>query len=177
MTSFIEGDRVVLRPVEEDDLAFVRDGANDPEIRRAAGGQSFPTNLHAEREYWTDATEDPTAVHLIIEAGGERVGAVELDPLDRETGTATVAYWIASDHRREGYARETLELVCAYVFDECRLHRLQAEVFGFNEASRELLESAGFREEGVHREDDFVDGAYVDTHHFGLLEREWRERE
>jgi len=37
--------------------------------------------------------------------------------------------------------------------------------------------SLGFTEEGRIRKDRFIDGEYVDTVQYGLLRREWRERE
>jgi hypothetical protein len=40
-----------------------------------------------------------------------------------------------------------------------------------------MLTSLGFVEEGVGREDGFLDGDYHDTHYFGVLDREWRERD
>ena len=46
-------------------------------------------------------------------------------------------------------------------------------MFEFNDASRRLLESMGFTEEGVHRDTEFVDGEFQDTHWYGLLEDEW----
>jgi len=45
-----------------------------------------------------------------------------------------------------------------------------------NDASRGLLESLGFSEEGRIRKDRFIDGEYADTIHYGLLREEWQER-
>lgn len=61
-----------------------------------------------------------------------------------------------------------------YAFDQLRLHKVTARVFAFNEASQRLLETVGFTEEGVQREQVFIDGEYQDTHWYGLLAREWR---
>jgi RimJ/RimL family protein N-acetyltransferase len=51
-----------------------------------------------------------------------------------------------------------------------------ANAFAANDASRTMLESIGFVEEGVGREDAFFDGEYHDTHYFGVLEDEWDVR-
>lgn len=69
-----------------------------------------------------------------------------------------------------------LELVVGYAFEELRLHRVSATAFATNERAMARLRATGFREEGVTREDAFVGGEHADTHHFGLLEDEWRER-
>jgi RimJ/RimL family protein N-acetyltransferase len=173
---FLEGESVRLRPLHESDLAFVTAGVNHPAVRSRVG-QSVPTTLARERRYVEELDERTDAVQVLVVADRERVGVVELDPIDREAGVAELAFWVHPDHRRRGYAREAVELVVGYAFDELRLHKVTASAFAPNEASRGLLESLGFVEEGVGREDAFLDGAYRDTHYYGLLEREWRARE
>lgn len=195
--TFLSGDRVTLATVEADDVEFLRDGVNDPQIRVPAG-QVLPSNEHQERKWFEEASTSEDVVQLLVVVDGDeandgdadsdagtseasddrRAGVVELDPIDRETGTADVAYWLRPEFRRNGYAREALELVVDYAFSQLRLHRVNAAVYDFNERSMRLLESVGFTAEGVQRENAFVDGAYRDTHYFGMLEGEWeRERE
>ena len=53
---------------------------------------------------------------------------------------------------------------------------MTANAYASNDRSRRLLGAVGFVEEGVGRADAFVGGAYEDTHYYGLLEPEWRER-
>jgi RimJ/RimL family protein N-acetyltransferase len=75
-------------------------------------------------------------------------------------------------------------LLCVYFPDEqsaCAVFRtydypaVDAVAHDFNEASRGLLGSLGFEEEGTIRRDRFIDGEYVDTYHYGLLREDWRE--
>jgi len=69
---FLEGDTVALVTLEEEDLEFVRDGVNHPEVRTPVG-QSFPTNLADERRYWEAANEDPEVVSVLARVGAYRV--------------------------------------------------------------------------------------------------------
>jgi RimJ/RimL family protein N-acetyltransferase len=170
--TFVEGDRVSLHPIEEDDLEFVTEGVNHPQVRPLVG-QSFPTPLARERRYYEEMNQRTDAVQVLITADGDRVGVVELDPVDHETGVAELGVWIHPDRHRRGYAREAVELVVDYAFAELRVHKVTANAYAGNEASRGMLESVGFVEEGVGREDAFFDGAYHDTHYFGVLEGEW----
>ena len=172
---FVAGERVTLRPVEEDDLEFVTEGVNHPQVRPFVG-QSFPTSLDRERRYLEEMNERLDAIQVIAVAEDERVGVVEFDPIDRETGVAEIGFWIHPDHHGQGYGREALCLLVAYAFDELRIHKVTANAYDVNAASRGLLESVGFIHEGVGREDAFLDGEYHDTHYYGLLEREWRGR-
>ena len=63
-----------------------------------------------------------------------------------------------------------------YAFDHLQLQKVTARAFEFNERSQRLLKKVGFTEEGVQREQVFIDGEYQDTHWYGLLAREWRDR-
>lgn len=174
----LEGERVTLNTVEEEDIQLLRDGVNDPRVRIAAG-QVLPSNGVQEREWFEETSTSPDVLQLLVvvdtEAGHDdtRAGVVEFDPIDRETGTVDVAYWLRPGFRGNGYGREALELMVDYAFSQLRLHRVNAAVYDFNEASMRLLDSVGFTAEGVQRENAYVDGAYRDTHYFGILEDEW----
>lgn len=171
--AFLEGEQVSLHTIEEEDLTFLQRHVNDPSVWRAIG-RSRPVNGQGEREFFEEVVCGDDSVNLLVVADDEPAGTVGLRTGDRAAGTAQIGYWIARDHRREGYGREATELVVGYGFDQLGLHRIAARVFEFNEASMRLLERVGFTHEGVHREDEFIDGAYRDTHWYGLLEGEWR---
>ncbi|MFC6940504.1 GNAT family protein [Salinirubellus sp. GCM10025818] len=173
---FVAGDRVTLRPIEEADLDFLTEGVNHPEVRPFVG-QPFPTSVARERRYLEELNERTDAVAVLAVAGDERVGVVEFDPVDREAGVADLAIWMHPDHHGSGYGSEATELMLDYAFDELRVHKVTAEAYDVNAASRGLLESIGFTREGVGREDAFFDGEHRDTHYYGVLEGEWRDRE
>lgn len=172
--AFIEGEVVSLRPVEESDLEFVQGGVNHPAVRPYLGG-SVPTSVDQERGYLEAFNDRDDAVQLLVESADVPVGVVELDPIDWQAGVADLAVWVHPDHQGQGYAREAVGLVCAYAFDELRLHKVTADAYAVNEASRALFESLGFTQEGVGREDAFLEGRHQDSVYFGLLEDEWRD--
>ncbi|WP_455449831.1 GNAT family N-acetyltransferase [Natrinema thermotolerans] len=175
-STFLPGDRVDLRPIEEDDLEYLRDAINDPAIWRPIGG-SRPINRTQEQEFFENVVCADDGVHLLITADGEPVGTIGLREIDWEAGRGEIGYWIDPDEHGQGYGTEATELMVAYAFDQLGLHRIEAHVFAFNEASQRLLESVGFAREGTSRESQFVDGEYHDTHWYGLLEDEWRDRQ
>lgn len=170
---FQSGDRVALHTVEEEDLdAFAR-ARNDPDVRLPLALE-LPSNRDALEEYYEETISAEEGVHLLACVDGEPVGAVMLLEADQSSGTGDLAYWILPEFQGEGYATAALGLLMEYAFEELRLHRLQADVLATNDASRGLLESLGFAEEGRFRERGFQDGAYVDVLRFGLLAPAWR---
>ncbi|WP_440771872.1 GNAT family N-acetyltransferase [Natronorubrum sp. DTA28] len=170
---FLSGDRIDLRPIEEDDLEFLQREINDPRIWRAIG-RSRPVNGPQEREFFENVVCDDDTVNLLIVADSSPVGTIGLNAIEWETRQAEIGYWIAPEHHGQGYGTDAATRLVAYGFDQLGLHKITARVFEFNEPSRRLLESVGFTREGVHRDDVFVDGAFQDTYWYGLLEDEWR---
>ncbi|AFZ72852.1 GNAT family N-acetyltransferase [Natronobacterium gregoryi] len=173
-STFLPGDAVDLRPIEEDDLEFFRDAINDPQVWRPIGG-SRPLNLEQEREYFEDVVCSDDGVQLLIVADGSPVGTIGLHDIDWEADSAEIGYWLEPDAHDQGYGTEAAALLVGYGFDQLGLHRIRAHVFEFNDASQRLLESIGFIREGTKRESQFIDGEYQDTYWYGLLEEEWRE--
>ncbi|MFC5970296.1 GNAT family N-acetyltransferase [Halomarina salina] len=165
--TFLGGDRVELRTVEADDLDFLRETTNHPDVRRNLGS-STPTNGHAEREWFERMSADDDAQFLVW-ADDERVGTVGLHDFRPGWGLAETGYFFHPDHWGNGYATEALELVCGYGFRERRLNKVAARTFAFNEASGRVLEKVGFSQEGTHRNEAFERGEHVDLLYWGLL--------
>lgn len=176
--AFLAGEAVDLRTFEEEDVAFVRDGVNDHRVWRSLGGQVTPTNLATERRFFEDESRDDETVTFVVTTRGdgpgevERLGVVELNDVEWDRARAEVAFWIAPDRQAGGYGRDALSTLVDYAFDQLGLHKLAAEAFATNEASVHLLESVGFEREGRLREEEFVDGEWVDVIRYGLLAEE-----
>ena len=85
------------------------------------------------------------------ENGGEELlGAITLDNIRRGPAMAgTLGYWIGEPFARQGFMREALMAVVHHAFTRLDLSRLEAACLPENAASRGLLESAGFKYEGV----------------------------
>lgn len=175
--AFLRGDAVVLRTVEEADLELLQAQVNDPRIWRPIG-RSRPMNHEEEREFFENEMRADDTVYLLIAVDSTPVGRINFDSIDWEAKTAEIGYWIAPEHQEKRYGLEAVELLVAYGFDQLGLHKIAARVFAFNEASKRLVENAGFSQEGIHRDDEFIDGEYHDAYWYGLLESEWSaERE
>lgn len=171
---FLEGDRVTLRPIEEEDLEFLQAQVNDPRIWRAIG-RSRPINADQERDFYENVVCSDGNVTLLIAVDSTPIGTSGLNGIDLEARTAEIGYWVAPEYHEQGYGTEATDRVVQYAFDQLGLHRIAARVFEFNEPSQRLLESLGFTQEGIHREAEFVDGEHRDVYWYGLLEDEWRE--
>lgn len=171
--AFLTGDRVTLCTAEQSDATFLQEAVSDPRVWRAVG-RNTPYNLEQEQEFFQAVFCDQSTIHLLVTVEDEPIGVVAFEGIDKEVGTAEINYWIVPAHWGNGYATEAADRLIQYGFRQRNLHKIVARVSEFNDASKRVLEKLGFTEEGVQREQEFIDGEYQDRHWYGLLKREWR---
>ncbi|MEQ8951827.1 GNAT family protein, partial [Parvibaculum sp.] len=68
-----------------------------------------------------------------------------------------------------GYVTAAVRALVPYVFEELRLHRLQAACLPENERSRAVLRKCGFTEEGIARGYLRINGAWRDHVVYAIL--------
>jgi RimJ/RimL family protein N-acetyltransferase len=175
--TFLEGDRVTLRVPREEDVDFLLEHENAPDVRatRSAFLPTGPDDVRRRLGGTLGRNDDTLA--LMVHAEGTPVGHVYLireKPNDRTYRRAELAYWIASEAQGNGYATDAARTVLDHGFDRLGLHKAVAKTFESNEASARVLEKLGFSREGVFRDEAFVGGEWQDMIRHGLLAEEWR---
>ncbi len=170
---FLEGEDIELRTVEEDDIEWMTENINDPEIRSYTT-MRYPANYEQEERWFEErvsGAED--TIHLKITEDGERKGLISLMNINKDSGNAEIGLWIAREEQGKGYGTKASKLITDYAFRELRLHRVFARAFEHNPASRKIWQNLGYREEGIMREHDFLDGEYRNLYIYGILRKEW----
>jgi RimJ/RimL family protein N-acetyltransferase len=72
-----------------------------------------------------------------------------------------------------GLATNVVMVLCRYGFSILGLNRLQIETLSDNVAMIAAAQKVGFVVEGTHRSASWVNGAFCDDMHLGLLASEW----
>ena len=107
----------------------------------------------ANRVYWSQRSiSSGSAVPLFLfrREDDALVGAITLDNIRRGPAqSGTLGYWTGQPYARMGYMREALQAMSHYAFERLDLSRLEAACLPENAPSRRLLESCGFKYEGV----------------------------
>lgn len=174
--TFLKGDQISLRLIDDADTPFLYATVNDPRISPLLFIQEKPPYSREQEREWIDrvnSREDTIA--LLICVDGDACGSVQLTDINRTVGTGTLSCVVAPTSQGHGYATAALRLLIRYAFDELRLHKLTARTYDINDPSRRVLEKLGFVEEGVHREEGFHEGEYRDVHYYGLINGEMAE--
>lgn len=92
-----------------------------------------------------------TAVFLEEKESGKLIGAIFLEDDDLRYGVESkcLSYFLAEEKARNGYMKEAMQAVMHYLFEEEKLECVSCRAFAPNTASRALLRSLGFRENGI----------------------------
>src|SRR6266571_2442749 len=74
-----------------------------------------------------------------------------------------------------GYGTEAMRVVLRYGFDALGLNKISLDVLEYNTRALRTYERLGFQREGVHREDIYKDGRFVNVMRMSILARELRD--
>ena len=162
-----------LRRAEPPDLPFLVDliGHDDVAAFLAAVSASDPDELRIE----LGRSREEPAYHgrLIAEVADttwEKVGSIAYEVVNRRSRIAYVsALAIAPSQTGKGLGAATARLALDYLLDEVGYHRVQCEIYRFNERALAVARRAGFTQEGVRRRAYWRRGAWVDGVLFGAV--------
>jgi RimJ/RimL family protein N-acetyltransferase len=165
-----------LRPATLADVDFLAELYADEDVRPwlASAGGYDAGNIRKQIERF-DA-EPGAGGLLVIELDGEPAGALAWERVNERSRIAHLGgLAIHPDFRGRRLADEAARLLQRQLIGELGFHRLQLEVYGFNERAQRHAERAGFVREGVKRKayrrgDDWVDGVL-----YGLIREDLEE--
>lgn len=147
---------VTLRALEPDDLEFLFQLENDPELWAVSEVLPAPISRHALREYLRHAgasLAEAGQMRLIITSEeNSPVGTLDLFDYSALHQRAGVGIAVLKHARRRGYAQAALAALLPYARQQLQLHQVYCTVAATNAASIKLFEKAGFRHVGVRHD-------------------------
>jgi RimJ/RimL family protein N-acetyltransferase len=161
---------VAIRRARRDDVDFLVEltthEAVDPFLaaRRATSWDDVMAEIERSQN-------EPDEFGLfIVEVGGEQAGAMGFEVANRRSRIARLGgLAIHPDFRGRRLADEAARLLARHLFDDLGFHRLELEIYGFNERAMRHAERSGFLREGVKRKAYDRHGEWVDGVLYGLI--------
>lgn len=99
-------------------------------------------------------------------------GVIMLGWIQAQHRSASVSYWLGEPFTGRGLATEALRLLARHAFTELGLNRLEISASVSNPASIAVATRAGFTEEGISREYEFINGHFEDHLRFSRLAKD-----
>ena len=172
----IAGGGFRLRPAVETDVAFLAELAARPEVADFLAAVS-PWSDEALRAGLAPRGDERAGERLVVEVsvsdGWVAAGGLGWTTANERSRVASVyGVMVAPEHRGRGLAERAVRALALHLLRERGFHRVQLEVYGFNETAQRLFERAGFVREGVRRRAYARHGGWADGVLFGLVQED-----
>jgi len=152
----ISTERLVLRPLDEDDIAALAEMMNDeqvaawtdvPQPYTEEGARSWITE-YAPTERTAGRGLDLAVTEFLTQ---RLVGIVQLTKANWHIRSTELSYIIAPWARGEGYAAEAALAIAQWLFREQKFERIELRTAADNAASQQVAQKIGCISEGVLR--------------------------
>ena len=161
---------ISIRRARADDLGFLLELVNHADVEPFLGGRAGRDREALEEELERSAA-DPTAYgRFVIEVDGERAGAMGFEAANRRSRIAHLERLaVHPKFRGRRVADDAARLLQRHLVEDLGYHRLQLEIYGFNERAQRHAERAGFVREGVRRRAYRRHGEWMDAVLYALI--------
>lgn len=172
----LNGDKVFLKLIEKEDLLKRVEWIND-EGNHQKTSFDWPTSVAKTEKWFQNQLLDNSKINFTIfeKKQNRPVGMVGLLNLDRINLKAEFYITIGEkEYRGRGIAKESIELILEYSFNEINLNKIYLTTFESNLAAKNLYKKCNFKYEGTLREEKKHQGILKNIEIYSILKKEWR---
>lgn len=163
--------KIILRPLHMDHIGHVMEWVNDPEVMGYFAGCQNRISFDEERMYMEsliNSNKDSVSSAFDAETG-EYVGQCSINQIHWPSENGRVFLVVTKKQQGKGYAEAMLAKLIEIARDSIRLHKLWLIVREDNDKSLARFVRAGFRIEGVLRDEYLVGGKYHNMIRMGMI--------
>jgi RimJ/RimL family protein N-acetyltransferase len=164
---------VSLRQIVEADMPFLFRLFTDP--RRChlwMRGRGVFDESGFERA-WAAWTSGSIAAKFVVASGGQPVGLIYDHDRTLEDGWTKATTVLQEESVGHGAGVTATALFMDWLFQNLPLRKVYHEVYAYNPSVVRIWRKLGLVEEGVFKQDRYLDGAYWDLHVFALYRDAW----
>lgn len=168
--------QIQIRQIEStDEAAFLAASARSVALH--GDWVSAPQNSEAFQTLLRKCADGRNASFLVTTGADELAGCINVNEIVRGAfQSAYLGYYAFAPHQCAGTMRAGLGLVIAHAFTKMQLHRLEANIQPDNTRSISLVESLGFRREGLSPRYLKIAGQWRDHLRYALTIEDWEAR-
>jgi RimJ/RimL family protein N-acetyltransferase len=176
VTDALEGEGFRIRRAGPADAAFWAGVAGHEEVEPFMAAISARDEEELVEAIRLSAEEPAFHGRFVVEVGGERAGVMAFDVANRRSRIAYLhAVMLEPRFRGRGIATAATRLLVRHLVFDLDYHRVQLEVYAFNERALRHFERAGFVKEGVRRKAYRRHGEWVDGINYGIVREDLEE--
>jgi RimJ/RimL family protein N-acetyltransferase len=164
---------IAIRRARPDDVDFLVALTTHDDVDPFLSARRVTSRDEVLEEIERSRAEPDDFGRFVIEVDGERAGAMGFAVSNKRSRVARLGgLAIHPDFRGRRISDEAARLFQRHLLHELGYHRLELEIYGFNERAMQHAERSGFVREGVKRKAYRRHGEWVDGVLFGLIEED-----
>lgn len=143
----IETERFLLRPFQDDDLAYVFQGLSNPEVTKYYGvSYSCIVDTRRQMNWFKSLEENNTGIWWAICTKFDHafVGAGGLNDHDPNNRKAETGFWLLPKYWGLGIMQEVMPAIVKYGFENLQINRIEGFVETRNLNCKKALDKLGF---------------------------------
>jgi RimJ/RimL family protein N-acetyltransferase len=161
---------ISIRRAASDDLDFLFELVNDDDVEPFLGGRAALDRASLLAEIERSTSEPEGYGRFVIEVDGARAGAMGFELVNAHSKIARLERLaVHPAFRGRRLADEAARQFQRHLLVDLGFHRLELEIYGFNERALRHADRSGFVREGVKRKAYLRHGEWVDAVLYSLL--------
>jgi RimJ/RimL family protein N-acetyltransferase len=173
----LEGERVVLRPIQSSDRERLYELVETIEVRALSHTDPpLPVSLEeieARDRRWIEERHTDSA-WFAIDVDAETIGMCGLHEIDHYHQRADVGIRIGKPYWGRGHGQDAVRTLVEYGFSQLNLAKISLQVLADDERAVGAYRNAGFVEEGRLRDHTWYDGARRDELVMAVRREDWK---
>ncbi len=173
--------RIMFREYRREDAGEMYQWVNNPEITATLNDSLFfyPQGIEYVDNFINDHIMHRSCSFVIADLKDESyIGQIDLFNMDYRNGFAELG--IVLSHKilfDQGIGEEAVRLMLDIAFKKMNLHRIELNVYDFNQRAIACYKKCGFLQEGIQRKRHFKNGHYVDIVNMAILREDYKSND
>lgn len=167
------------------------------ELINESFSSSLITLINSNRNYlsewlpWVDKTRSVDQIREFIKASQKKfaenngfdcciknhnaiIGVIGLHKIDHINKITSIGYWLGSEYQGQGFMTKACKNLTEYCFKELNINRIEIKCATENFKSQAIPQRLNFKNEGILRQAEFLNGRYVDHFLFSKLKSDMK---
>lgn len=174
---FAQNENIILRAAEPHDASLIYNWENNQEIWRVSETY-MPYSMYQIEQFLINNNDLFSArqMRFIIELKKDdtEVGCIDIYDFDPIHMRAGIGILLQKEYRKQGYAKESIELVMDYCFNVLMLKQVYCLIDSLNEDSLNLFKKIGFEQCGYRKEWIRTSNGFIDEIEFQYINKNFR---
>jgi RimJ/RimL family protein N-acetyltransferase/diadenosine tetraphosphate (Ap4A) HIT family hydrolase len=181
MPPLLEGARILLRPIVEEDVEAIFEYCGDPEVSKFSTWQTHKTIQDSmalvkyARANYKRGNSEPYGI--VLKTNPKKViGTVGWFWNTQQHRSIEIAYALARPLWGKGLIVEAVKSLVNEALKTNDIHRISSRCISENKASQRVMEKLGMQFEGTLRQSMFIKGRFFDMTHLSMTKEEWESK-